>query len=86
MWNHRVVRTVEDGEEHLEVCEVFYGSLEDEDDDDDDETSIMGWTASNVFGETMEELRQSMEWHAKALELPVIDGQAILEQKGLATS
>jgi hypothetical protein len=64
-WNHRVVRQIRDGETFYGIHEVFYG-LPDESD--------AGWTEDPIspVGETVEELRETLERMMRALDKPVI--------------
>lgn len=73
-WNHRVVkRIVKDFDENVEwfgIHEVFYG-LADESD--------ASWTEEpiSVEGESMDELRETLERMLRALDKPIIDGTKV---------
>lgn len=65
-WNHRVMkRTLGDGSEYYGIHEVFYN----------DDGSIYAFTKNSmdVFGESVEDLRQTLEWMLKCLEHPILD-------------
>lgn len=64
-WNHRVVRQVIHGEEWLGIHETFY-----------DIDGGMAWTEEpgGVVGESVEDLRVTLERMLSALDRPVIDG------------
>ncbi len=80
-WNHRVVnRVVNPGTPHesavLFIVEVYY---------DNDSHHIIGWTEKEaVFGETVDELRQSLHWMLDALDKPVLDEAELLVQSQIA--
>ena len=61
-WNLRVVDQSEDGEDYLEVCEVYY-----------DEIGIpMGYCKAAMSGETIEDIQQYLMWALAALDQPVL--------------
>lgn len=69
-WNHRVVKKYYPQDDYTEfsVREVFYN----------DDGSINGYTENpaRVSGESMESLRQYLEWCLKSLDQPIlIDGE-----------
>ena len=67
-WNHRVVKSLENGQDWYTIREVFYNH----------DGSIFAYTEEpvDVSGETIEELRQSLGWMIECLALPVlIDGE-----------
>jgi len=68
-WNHRVVKkTYENDTEEYSVRETFYN----------DDGSIMSYTEdpADVVAETMDGLRQYLEWCLKSLDDPIlIDGE-----------
>jgi hypothetical protein len=68
-WNHRVVRKRQDGETWLGIHEVFY-DLPDE--------SGPAWTNDpiEVVGETIEELRDTLNHMLACLDKPIIDDTA----------
>ncbi len=74
-WNHRVIkRLINGGTDHetttLYIVEVYY---------DDVDHHIIGWTeGSEVFGESVDELRQSLHWMLDALDKPVLDEVILL--------
>ena len=63
-WNYRVMRN---GDE-VAIHEVFYR----------DDGSVRGWTATPVWPRagTVEELRDELARYARALDEPVLDGEA----------
>lgn len=74
IWNHRVLRRLQDGEVSLNIVEVYY-----------DETSgdIEGWTTSEtVYGETVEELRQTLHWMLDATEKEILDEAELEATRG----
>jgi len=62
-WNHRVVRSIEDGEEWLGIHEAFY---------DIDGGTV--WTESpvGVIGESIDELRETLERMLASLDKSVL--------------
>jgi len=66
-WNHRIVRQKleNDAGDWLKICEVYY-----------DDKGVP-WThtvdAVGVSGETLEELKQTLEWMQKAVTEPILD-------------
>ena len=68
-WNHRVVKQVlDDGTDWFSVREVFYN----------DDNSIYAYTEEpvDISGETIEGLREYLNWCLKSLDIPVlIDGE-----------
>jgi hypothetical protein len=70
-WNHRVVkRIVREFDQDVEwvgIHEVFYSSADESD---------PGWTEEpiSVEGETVDELRETLERMFRALDRPIIDG------------
>ena len=74
-WNHRVIsRLINGGTEHetttLFIVEVYY---------DSEDHSIIGWTENeSIFGESVDELRQSLHWMLDALDKPVLDEGLLL--------
>jgi hypothetical protein len=76
-WNHRVVkRTFEGGEVIYAIHEAYY----------DDNKKVWAITEEGVdaHGETMEELKQSLEWMQKALEAPILDYDKIPEEGAIS--
>ncbi len=74
-WNHRVISRLinggtEDETSTLYIVEVYY---------DSEDHSIIGWTEQeSIFGETVDELRQSLHWMLDALDKPVLDEGILL--------
>ena len=70
-WNHRVIKAVDNnGEESYSVREVFYNN----------DGTIYAYDSDPVdlTGETMEDLKQYLDWCYKSLDTPVlIDGEVI---------
>ena len=62
MWNYRVVKEKENGEEWLEVREVYYDQL----------GKPMGHCTATVGGETLGEIEIVLDMMAQALNKPVI--------------
>ena len=67
-WNYRVIKTQPKGrplyEATCSIHEVYY----------DDDGKIYGWTAdpTDVYGESLHELKEGLEWMLEALEKPVL--------------
>lgn len=84
-WNHRLLRKV-DGkgtpyeETNLYIVEVFYKDFRYEGPE-----SIMGWTEKEVgvYGENVDEIRQTLEWMLLALDKPILDEETMLSERGL---
>lgn len=64
-WNHRVIRHVCDGEEFLSIREVYYNEAGVPD--------LCTEDAIGVWGESMEGLKQTLEWMQRALGQPVLE-------------
>lgn len=67
-WNHRVLRKSPDDRRpdyhEFFISEVYFNS---------DDGRIIGWTEQEiVWGESVEEIRQSLEWMLEALDKPVV--------------
>jgi hypothetical protein len=61
-WNLRLVDVSEDGEEYLEVCEVFYDTM----------GKPLGYTPATMSGEDIEDIRTYINWALEALDKPVL--------------
>lgn len=62
-WNLRLVDVSEpDGEDYIEVCEVFYDNM----------GKPLGYTPASMSGETKEEIRTYIQWALEALDKPVL--------------
>lgn len=62
-WNLRLVDLSEpDGEEYVEVCEVFYDNM----------GKPLGYTPATMSGENKEEIKQYINWALEALDKPVL--------------
>jgi len=61
-WNLRLVDVSEDGEECIEVCEVFYDTM----------GKPLGYTPATMSGENAEEIRIYIKWALEALDKPVL--------------
>lgn len=76
-WNHRIMRRVENPgktyeETNLYVVEVYYNN---------DDGYILGWTEKeSVWGESIEEIRNSLTWMMEALDKPILDEVELLQQ------
>jgi hypothetical protein len=76
-WNHRILSKVEDKGTPYEapflyVVEVYYNSSDD---------SIIGWTEKEVvYGESLDEIRQTLHWMLDALDKPVIIEEELKRQ------
>jgi len=72
-WNHRVVLMPDDGTgtQWLEIQEVYYNR----------KGEPCGYCNSYVGGETMAELEQQIERHAKATALPILDSATDFHNK-----
>ena len=68
-WNHRVVKSLlPDGTTEFTIREVFYN----------DDDTIMAHTLEAVkpYGETIKELRETLQWMLNCLDFPIlIDGE-----------
>ena len=65
-WNHRVVKEIlENGDEWFTVREVFYNK----------DGSIYAYTeeAVDVSGESIDEIKEYLEWCLKSLEQPILE-------------
>ena len=64
-WNHRVVKVAYEGETFFGIHEAYYGPGWDD----------LSWTEKPVapVGETIEELRHTLERMLAALDKPIID-------------
>jgi len=70
-WRHRVMKRIENEETNLYVVEVF--STEN--------GTILGWSEKeDVWGETIEDLRQSLAWMLEATEQPILDEAELLQR------
>ena len=73
VWNHRVLRhknyvkVLDKTVTHFQIHEVFY--------DEEDDYRIEGWTqnATSPGGDTLEELRDDIEWYRQATEKPILE-------------
>jgi len=66
-WNHRVMKSIyPSGEIMFSIREVYYN----------DDGTIYAHTEQPIapIGETIEELRQSLEWMIKSLDNPILTG------------
>lgn len=76
-WNHRIMQRIENEglpyeETVLYVVEVFYNTEDD---------SIIGWTEKeSVWGETSDEIRQTLHWMLDALDKPILIEAALLQR------
>ena len=68
MWNHRIVRRTDargtESGEWLTLCEVYYNK--------DGSPAAHTQDAVGVCGETIDEIKQSLEWMRRALEQPIL--------------
>ena len=62
-WNHRVIRQVCDGEVYFGIYEVYYK---------DGVPDMCTEDAIGVCAESLDGLKQTLEWMQKALEQPVL--------------
>jgi len=62
-WNCRVVKHIEDGEEILEVCEVYYNSL----------GQPCAYCVASASGETVEDLQQYVDRMMEATAYPILE-------------
>lgn len=73
IWNHRVIRhkhhsdILDETEIHYGVHEVFYN--------EEDDYRIEGWTENGTSpgGDTLEELREDIQWYLEATQRPVLE-------------
>ena len=65
-WNHRVLRTKDEGGEWFAIHEVYYN---------DEDGSVKAWTSQPVSpsGETLDVLKKELEMFTRALDKPVLD-------------
>lgn len=71
IWNYRVMKRIKNDETIFFVTEVYY----------QDNGSVIGWTeGKDAWGENLEELRNSLTWMLEALDKPVLDEDALLEE------
>jgi hypothetical protein len=65
-WTHRVIRKVYNGEDYFSIHEVFY---------DLSEKDTVGWTENpvEVAGESIEDLRVTLQRMLACLDKPVIE-------------
>lgn len=74
VWNHRVIReryskkeaNLNDAEFFYTIREVFYS-------DEGGTPELVTMEGDSPFGETLEELKQDIEWFRKALGQPVLN-------------
>lgn len=70
-WNHRVMARNEGEETNLYITEVYY----------DSDGSTIGWTkGKEVYGEDIDELRQTLTWMLEALDKPILDESVLLAE------
>lgn len=63
-WNHRLMQREEYGETFLFIVEAYYN---------DDDNRIIGWTKDkSVWGESVEEILQTLEWMKDATTKPIL--------------
>lgn len=62
MWNYRLVKIEDDGENFLEIREVFY----------DSEGIPFGHSTATVYGETVIEIESTLNYMIKALDKPTL--------------
>ena len=61
-WNHRVVNDGNDTEEYYSICRVFYN----------EKGEIQGYSATDVSGDSVEDLREALQWMLECLDKPVL--------------
>ena len=69
MWDYRVIRKTEHGEEWLSIQEVYY----------DDDTPMAQSIDLQVEGVTIEEMKTQLELMLKSLNQPVLDESDIVD-------
>ena len=65
-WNHRVIKEIlKDGSEWFSIREVYYN----------DDGSIYAYTQEpiDIAGESLDELREYLQWCLSCLEAPVLE-------------
>jgi hypothetical protein len=64
LWNYRVMKQVFDGDDYLQIHEVFY-----------DENNEKSWTINGVTvaGESIEELKDTLNKMLEALDKEILD-------------
>lgn len=70
-WDYRAMKRIKNDETIFFVTEVYY----------EDNGSVVGWTeGKDAWGENLDGLRQSLTWMLEALDKPVLDEAALLEE------
>lgn len=70
-WNHRIISRTEGEETNLYVVEVYY----------DTDGATIGWTEGHeVYGASLDELRQTLTWMLESLEKPILDESLLLAE------
>lgn len=63
-WNHRVVKFKTPHGDYLGICEAYY----------DEHGKVFAHDKEpSVRGDTLEELRQSLDWMLKSLDKPIVE-------------
>lgn len=76
-WNHRVIERKIGEITELYVVEVYY----QEPDNDGEYPTIIGWTQEEtVYGEDIEQIRNTLNWMIEALEKPVLKEEQLLRE------
>ena len=70
-WNHRLVRRSENGETWYGIHEAFY--------DKNKRVRAITKDPIDVIGESVEEVRETLQRMLRALEAPILDYEAIPE-------
>lgn len=63
-WNHRIVKFKSEHGEYLGICEVYY---------DEDDKPFAHDKEPSVQGETVEEIKQQLEWMLESVKKPILD-------------
>jgi hypothetical protein len=70
-WNYRVMARKEGEETNLYISEVYY----------DSNGSTIGWTeGKEVYGESIDELNQTLTWMLESLDKPILDEAVLLAE------
>jgi len=64
-WNYRVIRHKNDGDEWLAIHEVYY--------DDDGSSELTTQDPSDIVGETVESLRDTLEYMLESLDKSILN-------------
>jgi hypothetical protein len=72
-WNHRVIRQKATPQEAAASGEEYFYSIREVFYDEEGKPELVTMEPDGPFGTTLEELKQDIEWYAKALDYPILD-------------